>query len=161
VSKVERRGSSIEISRSWTYGEGMAIVRILLVEDDEVMSSSLTSLLAQFGCAITTATDVPQALRYISSETYDVLLSDLHMLGSGDGSSVINAMRQANPEAVTLLLSGSETYCWGLGSNGNRYGNLPITVPLLPAPPVLLKNPEISGFPGSSALRRFPSYRFG
>jgi CheY-like chemotaxis protein len=86
-------------------GEGMAIVRILLVEDDEVMSSSLTSLLAQFGCAITTATNVPQALRYISSETYNVLLSDLHMLGSGDGSSVINAMRHANPEAVTLLLN--------------------------------------------------------
>jgi CheY-like chemotaxis protein len=64
------------------------------------MSLSLTSVLAQFGCAITTATNVQQA-----SETYDVLLSDLHMPGAGDGSSVINAMRHANPEAVTLLLN--------------------------------------------------------
>jgi CheY-like chemotaxis protein len=83
----------------------MAIVRILLVEDDEVMSLSLTSVLAQFGCAITTATNVSQALRYISSERYDVLLSDLHMPGAGDGGSVIDAMRRANPEAVTLLLN--------------------------------------------------------
>jgi CheY-like chemotaxis protein len=105
LSKVERRGSSIEISRSWTYGEGMAIVRILLVEDDEVMTLSLTSVLAPFSCAITTATNVRQALRYIRSEKYDVLLSDLHMPGAGDGSAVIDAMRQANPEAVTLLLN--------------------------------------------------------
>jgi CheY-like chemotaxis protein len=52
----------------------MATVKILLVEDDEVMSLSLTSMFTQFGCAITTTTNVPQALRYISSERYDVLL---------------------------------------------------------------------------------------
>jgi CheY-like chemotaxis protein len=105
VSKVQRPGSSIEISRSWTYGEGMAIVKILLVEDDEVMCLRLTSVLAQFGCAITTATNVPQALTYIGSERYDVLLSDLHMPGAGDGGTVIDAMRRVNPEAVTLLLN--------------------------------------------------------
>jgi YesN/AraC family two-component response regulator len=34
-----------------------------------------------------------------------VLLSDLHMPGAGDGLTVIGAMRHANPQAVTLLLS--------------------------------------------------------
>jgi CheY-like chemotaxis protein len=83
----------------------MATVKILLVEDDEVMCLSLTSMFTQFGCAITTATNVQQALRCISSERYDVLLSDLHMPGAGDGGTVIEAMRRVNPEAVTLLLS--------------------------------------------------------
>jgi len=32
-------------------------------------------------------------------------LSDLHMPGAGDGLTVVSAMRHANPEAVTLLLS--------------------------------------------------------
>ncbi len=36
---------------------------------------------------------------------FDVLLSDLHMRGAGDGLTVVSAMRHANPEAVTLLLS--------------------------------------------------------
>ena len=46
-----------------------------------------------------------QALKFISSRRYDVLLTDLHMPGAGDGLTVVSAMRHANPEAVTLLLS--------------------------------------------------------
>ena len=46
-----------------------------------------------------------QALKLISSKKYDVLLSDLHMPGAGDGFTVVSAMRHADPEAVTLLLS--------------------------------------------------------
>src|ERR1700733_2614382 len=49
--------------------------------------------------------NVSQALKLISSHKYDVLLSDLHMPGAGDGLTVVSAMRHANPEAVTLLLS--------------------------------------------------------
>jgi CheY-like chemotaxis protein len=83
----------------------MANIRILLVDDDEVVRLSLTSVLEQYGFVITTAANVPEALKYISSETYDVLLSDLHMPGAGDGLTVVSAMRHANPRAVTLLLS--------------------------------------------------------
>jgi CheY-like chemotaxis protein len=83
----------------------MANIRILLVDDDEVVRLSLTSILEQCGFVITTAASVPEALKYISSETHDVLLSDLHMPGAGDGLTVVSAMRHANPQAVTLLLS--------------------------------------------------------
>jgi YesN/AraC family two-component response regulator len=44
-------------------------------------------------------------LKHISSDHYDVLLSDLHMPGAGDGLTVVSAMRHANPKAVTMLLS--------------------------------------------------------
>src|SRR5271170_7042304 len=83
----------------------MAEHRILLVDDDEVVRVTLTSVLGQSGFVVTCAASVPEALKYISSETYDVLLSDLHMPGAGDGLTVVSAMRHANPEAVTLLLS--------------------------------------------------------
>jgi CheY-like chemotaxis protein len=40
---------------------------------------------------------VPEALRFISGqESYDVLLSDLHMPGAGDGLTVVSAMRHAS-----------------------------------------------------------------
>jgi len=84
----------------------MADARVLLVDDDEIARTSLTDVLEQSGFAVTTAGSVPEALRLITgSETYDVLLSDLHMPGAGDGLTVVSAMRHANPLAVTLLLS--------------------------------------------------------
>ena len=83
----------------------MADTRVLLVDDDEVVRMSLSFVLEQSGFTVTSAANVPEALRYISSESYDVLLSDLHMPGAGDGLTVVSAMRHANPMAVTLLLS--------------------------------------------------------
>src|SRR5271155_475427 len=79
--------------------------RVLLVDDDEVVRMTLTGLLEQNGFAVTCASNVMEALRRITSESYDVLLSDLHMPRAGDGLTVVSAMRHANPSAVTLLLS--------------------------------------------------------
>jgi CheY-like chemotaxis protein len=84
----------------------MARTKILLVDDDEILRLFLRTLLEAEGFHITDASNVPEALRLISSEKYDVLLSDLHMPGAGDGLTVISAMRHMNPDAVTLLLSG-------------------------------------------------------
>jgi YesN/AraC family two-component response regulator len=83
----------------------MAIAKVLLVDDDENALSGLAELLEYKGFEITTAASVPEALKHIASETYDVLLSDLHMPGAGDGLTVVSAMRHANPRAVTLLLT--------------------------------------------------------
>ena len=83
----------------------MADIKVLLVDDDEIVRLSLAFVLEQSGFAVTSAPNVPEALKYISTEKYDVLLSDLHMPGAGDGLTVVSAMRHANPSAVTLLLS--------------------------------------------------------
>lgn len=83
----------------------MARARILVVDDSEAIRLSLGAILEQHGFEATCAGDVTEALRYISSNKYDVLLSDLHMPGAGDGLTVVSAMRHANSEAVTLLLS--------------------------------------------------------
>jgi CheY-like chemotaxis protein len=84
----------------------MAEIRILLVDDDEIVRTSLGCVLEHSGFIVTLAANVPAALKLISGpETYDVLLSDLHMPGAGDGLTVVSAMRHANPRAVTLLLS--------------------------------------------------------
>ncbi|MDX6458136.1 MAG: hypothetical protein QOE55_1833, partial [Acidobacteriaceae bacterium] len=78
---------------------------ILLVDDDEALRHMLAAVLAENGYDVTTAGSVPEALKLISSGSYDVLLSDLHMPGKGDGLTVVSAMRHANPKAVTILLS--------------------------------------------------------
>ena len=47
-----------------------------------------------------------EALHFINTEPFDLLLSDLHMPGAGDGFTVVSAMRHTNPDAVTLVFSG-------------------------------------------------------
>ena len=83
----------------------MALTKVLLVDDDEVVRSTLGRVLEQHDFDVTTAANVPEALKHISSNPYDVLLRDLHMPGAGDGLTVVSAMRHANPKAVTMLLS--------------------------------------------------------
>lgn len=83
----------------------MKNLKVLLVDDDEVARMSLTMVLEQSGFAVTSAANVSEALRYISTGCYEVLISDLHMPGAGDGLTVVSAMKHANPSAATLLLS--------------------------------------------------------
>jgi DNA-binding NtrC family response regulator len=86
-------------------GEAVKPTRILIVDDDELIRWSLKDVLELEGFEVTSAGNVPDALRLITANVYDVLLSDLHMPGAGDGLTVVSAMRHANPKAVTMLLS--------------------------------------------------------
>jgi CheY-like chemotaxis protein len=83
----------------------MTNTSILLVDDDEVLRYSLGKVLEQQGFVVTKAANVSEALNHINSTVFDVLLSDLHMPGAGDGLTVVGAMRHSNPKAVTILLS--------------------------------------------------------
>ncbi len=84
----------------------MATIRILLVDDDEVQNIIMRKLLEREGFDITVASNVAEALKLISSERYDALLSDLHMPGAADGLTVISAMRHLNPDTISILLTG-------------------------------------------------------
>jgi CheY-like chemotaxis protein len=84
----------------------MTVTKILLVDDDEVQNTIMRSLLEREGFDITVAGNVAEALKLISSERYDVLLSDLHMPGAADGLTVISAMRHLSPNAIAILLTG-------------------------------------------------------
>ena len=79
--------------------------RVLLVDDDPDIRELLIAKLGEDGFDVTEACDVNGALRHIASNSFDVLVSDLHMPGAADGLTVISAMRHANPETVTILFS--------------------------------------------------------
>lgn len=80
--------------------------RILVVDDNEGVRTTLAMVLKSANYDVTTATNVGDALDHISKESFDVLLSDLHMPNAGDGFTVVSAMRHTNPNAVTLVFSG-------------------------------------------------------
>src|SRR5260370_13765835 len=80
--------------------------RILLAEDDDAVRSMLQAALERDGFEVVAVANVREALSCIAAESFDVLLSDLHMPHAGDGFTVISAMRHTHPHAVTLVLSG-------------------------------------------------------
>jgi DNA-binding response OmpR family regulator len=80
--------------------------KILVVDDDEQVRTSLRSVLEFNQFVVTTAANVAEALHLIDTESFDVLLSDLHMPGAADGFTVVSAMRHTNPDAVTLMFTG-------------------------------------------------------
>ncbi len=86
-------------------GFSLASPRLLLVDDDETVRVGLQCVLEANEFEVVTAAGVNEALRWIASEHFDVLVSDLHMPGAGDGLTVVSAMRHANPQAVTIVLS--------------------------------------------------------
>lgn len=81
-------------------------VQILLVDDDDLVRKTLTLILEHAGFQVFAAASVNDALRIIGAQTFDVLLSDLHMPGAGDGLTVVSAMRHSNPKAITIIFSG-------------------------------------------------------
>jgi CheY-like chemotaxis protein len=82
-----------------------AIPRVLLVDDDESVLDTLTQVLEHNDFEVSSAENVNQALALIAAQTFDVLVSDLHMPEYGDGLTVVSAMRHASPNAVTVIFS--------------------------------------------------------
>jgi len=80
--------------------------RILLAEDDDAVRSMLQAVLERDGFEVVAVANVREALSRIATESFDVLLSDLHMPHAGDGFTVVSAMRHTHPKAATLVLSG-------------------------------------------------------
>ena len=84
----------------------MAIPKVLLADDDEAVREMLQVALERDGFEVVAVAGVKDALSRIAEEKFDVLLSDLHMPRAGDGFTVVGAMRNTHPQAVTLVLSG-------------------------------------------------------
>jgi len=55
---------------------------------------------------VSTASTVPEALKLITGETYDVLIADLNIGQPGDGFTVTSAMRRVQPNVLTIILTG-------------------------------------------------------
>jgi DNA-binding response OmpR family regulator len=80
--------------------------KVLLVDDDDVIRDVMTATLEHKGFNIVAAANVTEALKLITTESFDVLITDLHMPNPSDGFAVITAMRHLQPNALTLLVSG-------------------------------------------------------
>ena len=89
-----------------TSTEAGATHRVLLVDDDSAVLAMMSQGLERKGFEVVAASSVTEALRRIATESFDVLITDLHMPSPGDGFTVVSAMRHSQPNALTMLVSG-------------------------------------------------------
>ncbi len=80
--------------------------RVLLVDNDEAVRAMMTRAFELKGFEVVAAANLTQALRFIVAESFDVLITDLHVPNPTDGLAVVTAMRHSQPDAVTMLVSG-------------------------------------------------------
>jgi YesN/AraC family two-component response regulator len=76
------------------------------VDDDEGVRTMMDLTLKAKGFDVVAAATVTEALKLIATESFDVLITDLHMPNPSDGFTVVSAMRHSQPDALTLLVSG-------------------------------------------------------
>jgi DNA-binding response OmpR family regulator len=96
---------NLEAENAILPSETPAAPRVLLVDDDETVLDVLTQVLEHNDFKVSSAPSVNEALALIAAQTFDVLVSDLHMPVHGDGLTVVSAMRHSNPKAVTVIFS--------------------------------------------------------
>jgi DNA-binding response OmpR family regulator len=86
--------------------ESTVVHRVLLVDDDDAVRDMMFLTLEHKGFEVVAAASVADALKLVATESFDVLITDLHMPNPGDGFTVVTAMRHSQPNALTLLVSG-------------------------------------------------------
>jgi CheY-like chemotaxis protein len=66
--------------------------KILLVDNDDNDIFLTRKSLERKNCEVVSATSVPDALKQIATQPFDVLITDLHMPEAGDGFTVVTAL---------------------------------------------------------------------
>ncbi|MBI5628079.1 MAG: sigma-54-dependent Fis family transcriptional regulator, partial [Candidatus Rokubacteria bacterium] len=82
--------------------------RILVVDDELNIRAALAKILEKAGHAVTTAESGDRALNLLHEQLFDLVVSDLKMVGTG-GMEVLRAVRQQQPEAEVILLTAYGT----------------------------------------------------
>jgi DNA-binding response OmpR family regulator len=79
--------------------------RILLIDDDPAVRSSLARLLEADGHSVATAEDGATALRVLGRERVDLVITDV-MMPELDGFEFLTQMRRMEPRPPVIVISG-------------------------------------------------------
>jgi len=80
------------------------MIKILIVDDDRVLSKTISKILKAEGFTIKTVHDGESALNKLKNEEFDVMLLDYKLNGK-NGLQVLEDSIQSNPELIAIFLT--------------------------------------------------------
>ena len=80
-------------------------MRVLLVDDEEAILSTLTEILTDLGHSVRSTVDGEGAARAALSEPFDLVISDIRMPRM-DGLKLVNTLREQSLGVPVILISG-------------------------------------------------------
>jgi CheY-like chemotaxis protein len=104
-------------------------IRVLLVEDEFLISEWVAETLSDYGFAVRTATNAADALRQIMSAPIDVLFTDINLPGGMDGATLARRVRELLPDLPVVYASGRMNM---LDSKQRVPGSLFVAKPYVP-----------------------------
>jgi len=82
-----------------------ARIRVLVVDDEEVVRLGYRRVLSADGFSVMAAGDGPEALTLMGSGPFDVVLLDMRMPGM-DGMDVLRAIKERWPQSEVVVVTG-------------------------------------------------------
>ncbi len=82
------------------------IAKILLIDDDDIVTQTLAMILRTDGHIVTTASNGPDALKIFSENTFDLIITDLFM-PQMSGWDIIRRIRLVSTDIPVIVLTGS------------------------------------------------------
>ena len=89
----------------WDQGAIIRMIRILLAEDDDVMREYLARALTSAGYHVTAVDRGTEAVPYIDSGTFDLLLSDI-VMPEMDGIELAQHTAKVAPQTQVMFITG-------------------------------------------------------
>jgi CheY-like chemotaxis protein len=80
-------------------------MQVLIVDDEEMIRSTLKEYLGRIGYACTVASSGNEALRHLEAGGYDLVISDVVMAGL-DGVRLMRQVKAARPEVEFIIMTG-------------------------------------------------------
>ncbi len=81
-------------------------IRVLLVEDEFLLSEWVAESLSEQGFAVRTVTNGVDALKYLASAPVDILFTDINLAGGIDGTMLARRARELLPDLPVVYASG-------------------------------------------------------
>lgn len=83
-------------------------MRVLLIDDDQLIISSLSEVLSFHDYEVETAANGEQGIKKLKTSSFDVIITDL-VMDSISGLEVLEAANKHDPEAEVILITGNAT----------------------------------------------------